>query len=231
MIETAALTASLGSDQGSQGCQTACGSSTATVTGTPINNDNFVHWTPDAPSNSESSPSTTPAKPFACNHEGCYSTFERGGDFNRHLKIHQSGPREFDCLADGCKRKGETGFTRFDKLKEHAANRHPLSDFNIYIKGVNWYGGIKGVSWYGGSHIHRFLCWRKARQDWQAENPSDEMPPWLTDPKPRLSCPKCQKCFYYSRSALVDLKDHWQTEHSSVETPLWTSIEKLPEWH
>ena len=221
---TTTATPSLGSDQGSQASQTPYASSTTTVTETPVDNDNFVHWTPGAPSDSKSSPSTPPAKPFSCSHEGCPSSFDRGSDLNRHLKIHQNGPREFDCQADGCKRKGNNGFMRLDKLREHVANRHPLSDFNIYIKGYFRFGGIL----YSG---HRFLCWRKARQDWQAENPSDEMPPWLRDSNPSLvSCPKCRH-FFLSSSHFVHLKDHLQTEHSSVEMPLWMSIEKVPEWY
>ncbi|MCJ1265340.1 hypothetical protein MMC22_005216 [Lobaria immixta] len=220
----APATTSFRSDQCLQSNQTACRSSAAKTTTTPIDNDaqlNFFHWRPDTLSDSESLPSTQPTKTFACSHEGCHSSFDHVGGLNRHSKKHQDGPREFVCLADGCKRKGNNGFTRLDKLKEHVANRHPFSDFNMYIKGVGWHGG---------RHIHRFLCWRKARQDWQAKNPSDEMPPWLTDPYPwvRFPCPKCQQDFYYYPLTLVDLKDHWQTKHSSVEMPLWMSIEEFP---
>ncbi|MCJ1462631.1 hypothetical protein MMC07_001233 [Pseudocyphellaria aurata] len=134
---------SIRSDQGSQHSRQSQGYQPAYGPSTTTTNDNhlgFVHWKPNTHADSESSPSTPPAKRFACSHEGCSSRFLRKGDLNRHLKNHEDGPRSFDCFTDGCKRTGNNGFTRFDKLKEHVARRHPLSDVNIYIKSLpsNW---------------------------------------------------------------------------------------------
>ena len=182
-------------------------------------------FVPCIPSDSKSPPSTLPPKPFACHHESCQSSFERKGDLTRHLKNHRDGPRDFSCWADRCNRNGNNGFTRLDKLKEHVTSRHLLTDFHIYIKETNGYAYSKGGS-------HRFLSWRKARQDWQTENPSDEMPPWLTGESLWIyalwwKCPECQSAFS-TPWRNNRLREHWQDEHPSLKMPLWMT--KRPEW-
>ena len=221
-----AASASIGSDQrcqgsqGSLGYQPACGSSAKSTT--------FVSWKPDSPSDSTGLP-TTAAKPFYCGHEGCNSSFFHYGDLNRHEKIHVDGPRPYNCYDDGCNRKGNNGFTRLDKLGEHVAKRHPLTEQDIYLKkaGPNDIG------------FHRFQNWREERHNWLTEHPSDEMPPWLAGNLPfywntdRLRCPKCQvkgSFLDYVVISLPSLREHWQTYHSSVEMPLWMTIDEIPYW-
>lgn len=61
---------------------------------------------------------------YDCLSSGCASTFKRVGERDRHMKKHQSGPRDFDCPAAGCSRKGSNGFTRKDKMKDHWKCKH-----------------------------------------------------------------------------------------------------------
>lgn len=213
-----AAPASIGSDQrcqgsqGSLGYQPTCGSSAKSTT--------FVSWKPDSLSDSTGLP-TTAAKPWYCRHEGCNSSFFYRSDLRRHEKIHADGPRPYDCYADGCKRKGNNGFARPDKLREHVANRHPLTEQDIYLKTT----APMAVG------FHRFQTWREARQNWLTEHPSDEMPPWLAGNSSfhwRTEFVPCSKCL--TQAHLPNLREHWQTYHSSVEMPLWMTIDELPDW-
>ncbi|MCJ1463112.1 hypothetical protein MMC07_001717 [Pseudocyphellaria aurata] len=211
---------SIRSDQGSQHWQQSQGYQPAYGSSTTTTNDNhlsFVHWKPLIHADSESSPSTPLAKRYACSHEGCSSSFNRKGDLNRHRKIHEDGPRRYDCFDDKCKRTGNNGFTRLDKLKVHVARRHPLSDVHIYTKSKTH------DRW--DFEIGRFRSWREARRRWQTEHPSDELPPWLKESSDPRVCPKCNGLY----ATMDGLRAHWQITHSPVEMPLWMTQE-LPDW-
>ena len=71
------------------------------------------------------------ATPLVCTYLGCSRTkpFARKGELDRHMKSH--GPPEFDCPVPGCKRQGDKGFSRKDKLRDHVRRGHKmkLSDF------------------------------------------------------------------------------------------------------
>ncbi|KAL9614862.1 MAG: hypothetical protein Q9167_000695 [Letrouitia subvulpina] len=73
-----------------------------------------------------------------CKEAGCEKVFGRLADLERHAKSHQIGPREFECLAPECRRKGVDGFWRIDKLKDHLAAKHPG------MKVERWYYGFGG---------------------------------------------------------------------------------------
>lgn len=71
------------------------------------------------------------ATPLVCTYPQCSRTkpFNRKFDLDRHMKSH--GPREFGCPVHGCKRQGDKGFPRKDKLRDHVRQKHgmKLSDF------------------------------------------------------------------------------------------------------
>lgn len=61
---------------------------------------------------------------FHCQFPSCHKTFARPGDLERHTRIHQAGPKEFDCPDAACERKGVNGFTRKDKMLDHWGRKH-----------------------------------------------------------------------------------------------------------
>ncbi len=72
-------------------------------------------------------PSTTESSRnagFPCGVPDCEQAFGRKSDLDRHLKSHQSGPRTYSCIAEGCPRRGMKGFWRLDKLKDHLDRKH-----------------------------------------------------------------------------------------------------------
>lgn len=75
------------------------------------------------------------ATPFVCIHPGCSRTkpFTRKGDLDRHMKSHS--PPEFGCPIHGCKRQGDDGFPRKDKLRDHMRQKHRmgLSDIETLL--------------------------------------------------------------------------------------------------
>lgn len=83
----------------------------------------FNHWNLETPSN----PARHSIQPkrLTCDHPGCGKGFGRQGDLVRHARDHQDGPKEYDCPALNCPRKGAGGFNRFDKLKSHISAKHP----------------------------------------------------------------------------------------------------------
>ena len=71
-------------------------------------------------------PATGPKLRFTC--PVCKKTYARSSDLKRHAAKHRTGPREFSCPATGCPYKGDKGFTRKDKMKDHVKNMHPEID-------------------------------------------------------------------------------------------------------
>jgi hypothetical protein len=53
--------------------------------------------------------------------EGCPETFNRPGDFRRHMLKH--GPPKFKCVDIDCKKT----FYRMDKLRQHAKQGHKIN--------------------------------------------------------------------------------------------------------
>ncbi|KAI4165086.1 MAG: hypothetical protein LQ342_001363 [Letrouitia transgressa] len=98
-------------------------SNTPRLNGRQTPNTVFNHWNLEATSN--------PArhsilyKRLTCDHPGCGKGFGRQGDLIRHARDHKDGPKEYDCPAPNCRRKGADGFNRFDKLKSHLSAKHP----------------------------------------------------------------------------------------------------------
>ncbi|KAL8910956.1 MAG: hypothetical protein Q9172_007760 [Xanthocarpia lactea] len=70
---------------------------------------------------------------FPCGVPDCDKAFVRRSDLYRHLKSHQSGPRTYNCLADGCPRRGMKGFWRQDKLKDHLDRKHSEIEVERYF--------------------------------------------------------------------------------------------------
>lgn len=71
------------------------------------------------------------SKFFNCLYPGCTRRLARPYELDRHTKIHLPA-RKFDCpqgTASGsfCKRVGERGFTRRDKLNDHVRRVHCVS--------------------------------------------------------------------------------------------------------
>ncbi|KAL8801411.1 MAG: hypothetical protein Q9182_004475 [Xanthomendoza sp. 2 TL-2023] len=64
-----------------------------------------------------STPTGTTKTRYPCSFPGCNTTCARQADLRRHLLKH--GPRQWDCPAPGCSRKGANGFARKDKLVDH----------------------------------------------------------------------------------------------------------------
>ena len=65
-----------------------------------------------------------PSRRVRCPHPGCSTSVSRPGDLARHMRIHQAGPRGFNCPAPRCRRKGLHGFERKDKMQDHYRNMH-----------------------------------------------------------------------------------------------------------
>jgi hypothetical protein len=72
-------------------------------------------------------PTTTQGVRHECS--VCRMTFSRPSDLKRHASKHRPGPKRFSCPSTGCKRQGEDGFGRKDKLKSHVKNKHPRIDY------------------------------------------------------------------------------------------------------
>lgn len=100
-------------------------------------NITFNHWSPDA--KSKDSQITDSYKPFICKHKGCEKALRRMGDLQRHMKSHQDGIREYDCPAPKCRRKGDKGFYRLDKLKDHLNAKHPEIEVEKYMVRSHWH--------------------------------------------------------------------------------------------
>ena len=63
---------------------------------------------------------------WKCPAEGCSCLFKREAELLRHINIHLSGVRSYECSELGCPYKGDKGFYRKDKLRDHQRNRHGL---------------------------------------------------------------------------------------------------------
>ncbi|MCJ1360734.1 MAG: hypothetical protein MMC33_010743 [Icmadophila ericetorum] len=62
---------------------------------------------------------TPPTGPLVCACPNCGQTFTRNSDLIRHGKKYLNGPKVFECPVEGFDRKGENGFDRSDKLRDH----------------------------------------------------------------------------------------------------------------
>lgn len=92
-------------------------------------NPGFLAATPFAsPENSDPAepPATGPKSRSTCS--VCKKTYARSSDLKRHAAKHRPGLREFSCPATVCPYKGNKGFTRKDKMKDHVKNMHPEID-------------------------------------------------------------------------------------------------------
>lgn len=84
----------------------------------------FVNVSSLSPSNA----SLTAAQSWTCNVQGCNSvTFGRRTELLRHQKKHLAS-RDFSCAAQQCRRTGQHGFTRKDKLIDHMLAGHDEED-------------------------------------------------------------------------------------------------------
>ena len=70
------------------------------------------------------------SKPFRCRQEGCNSAFKRDSDLARHIQ-DQHEPSTLHCLAHGCPRQRNRGFSRWDKIKHHQRTRHRLGKQHV----------------------------------------------------------------------------------------------------
>ena len=61
---------------------------------------------------------------YRCPSEGCKKTFKHMKDLTRHSKNHCLEAERIDCAAPGCDRKGNNGFHRMDKMKDHYRKMH-----------------------------------------------------------------------------------------------------------
>ena len=62
---------------------------------------------------------------YRCPEEHCSVTSKTWADLRRHTKnIHCKKPIKFSCHVPWCKRSGDDGFTRMDKLRDHVRNVH-----------------------------------------------------------------------------------------------------------
>ncbi|KAF2134131.1 hypothetical protein P153DRAFT_363116 [Dothidotthia symphoricarpi CBS 119687] len=67
---------------------------------------------------------SAPTKVFLCGFESCKSKpFKRRAELHRHELKHGKKP-DFPCMAQGCKRGGNKGFHRKDKLVDHMLHGH-----------------------------------------------------------------------------------------------------------
>lgn len=63
---------------------------------------------------------------LACRHPGCTTTVARAGELRRHIRKHQTP--HLSCLVNNCSRKGDNGFYRSDKLRDHLRCYHRLQN-------------------------------------------------------------------------------------------------------
>jgi hypothetical protein len=65
---------------------------------------------------------------FSCEYTQCASagvSFRRKADLDRHFQIvHMRATKLIDCEFPGCHRRGDYGFTRKDKMREHMREVH-----------------------------------------------------------------------------------------------------------
>jgi len=65
-------------------------------------------------------------------HPGCLRddgqlwSFARKDDFNRHVQRHSPFRPLYDCPVVGCRRVGQNGLPRPDKLTEHLRETHRI---------------------------------------------------------------------------------------------------------
>ncbi|KAL8857791.1 MAG: hypothetical protein Q9178_005691 [Gyalolechia marmorata] len=106
---------------------------------------------------------------FPCSVPDCDKAFGRKGDLQRHLKSHQSGPRSYNCVADGCPRRGMKGFWRRDKLKDHLDRKHPEIEVERWylLPGIKM-GGYRDVAKRGE---HEALMRSKGFELYSEEHP------------------------------------------------------------
>jgi hypothetical protein len=77
--------------------------------------------TAPGPGVSATNESSAQTKRHFCNF--CLKAFGRAGDLNRHSAVHLPGPPRYKCTVEGCER-GERGFHRNDKRKDHQRRVH-----------------------------------------------------------------------------------------------------------
>ena len=90
----------------------------------------FEHWSNGKPPAIIAGSKTNAT--HKCGVEDCDKAFFNKSDLVRHLQTHKSGPRTYDCLAEGCPRRGLKGFWRVDKFKDHMDRKHPEIGFESY---------------------------------------------------------------------------------------------------
>jgi len=66
------------------------------------------------------------SKKYKCPVSGCESAFARKADKDRHYEcVHNRAQnKKYQCSESNCNRKGDSGFTRLDHLREHLRNFH-----------------------------------------------------------------------------------------------------------
>ncbi|KAI9780641.1 MAG: hypothetical protein M1839_006582 [Geoglossum umbratile] len=101
----------------------------------------FPHRSPNrdstSPQPSSSSPSSPPTatpqqlhhhqRRHLCPYPPCDKRFRRNGDRMRHIRSSHSRPpveELYQCPVEGCKRRGQRGFVRRDKLECHVRAKH-----------------------------------------------------------------------------------------------------------
>ncbi len=92
----------------------------------------FEHWSNGKPPATIAGSKTNAT--HKCGVEDCDKAFVNKSDLVRHLQTHKSGPRTYDCLAEGCPRRGLKGFWRVDKFKNHMDRKHPEIEFERYFR-------------------------------------------------------------------------------------------------
>ena len=96
----------------------------------------FEHWSNGKPPATIAGSKTNAT--HKCGVEDCDKAFVNKSDLARHLKSHNSGARTYDCLAEGCPRRGLKGFWRVDKFKDHMGRKHPEIEFERCYYFYHW---------------------------------------------------------------------------------------------
>ena len=62
---------------------------------------------------------------YTCREDHCSVKFKSWSDLTRHTtNRHCLNPTKYPCEVPWCKRSGDNGFTRKDKLRDHVRNTH-----------------------------------------------------------------------------------------------------------